>query len=269
MCRIVGSERSATILAIIRPLTAALVVAIAGCFDDTPPPLPPPDPEHDLVIEQGVITYNGRPLVLGEPVATWTDVLGPPSTVAYLRIHVYRELGISLWEEDGRVTGLDVDVVGGRNVAFVPDGSPEPPATRLAAFPGRFVVEGVHVSGARTVSDMRFFFGLPCDIVGTTDYMMSEPGQTPIERSPRNVSCGSSASSILYKCGSFFSGDELITMMSFIVLNPDLKPRPRLRDVNAAERRARERRAAGVAGPKESDGLFDPVANVLEWLLPD
>ncbi len=76
-------------------------VACAACAQvcDEAPPLPPPHPEHDLVIENDVIRYNGKRLEPGSRMKEWIAVLGPPDRAKESWV-VWDSIGIAVSTEE-------------------------------------------------------------------------------------------------------------------------------------------------------------------------
>jgi hypothetical protein len=69
-------------------------ILLVGC-SASQPPLPPPDPQHDIVIEGASIEYNGKPLPIGGSEKEWLTVLGPPSREMTPADHFY------IWDDLG------------------------------------------------------------------------------------------------------------------------------------------------------------------------
>jgi hypothetical protein len=132
-------------------LALAVSFSVAAC-EDPLPPIPPPHPKHDLLIEGGMFRYNGTPLGPGVPSQVWLDRLGPPERVG-VSMWFWDSLGLAVGAGMGPPTPAAIttcvtvlfeiqpwmisatdDLPG-----FEPKGFPVP-ATKT--FPGRILLEG-------------------------------------------------------------------------------------------------------------------------------
>lgn len=197
------------------------VCVLASCKPVEQPPLPPPDPHHDLVITRGVFHYNGRALHMGDTTAVWTQALGTPTRSSADRAGtiVYASLGMELAFEEGRVVEVFVNALTAdevRATPSLPDGM-DRHGPSVTTFPGRLVVEGVAIGPRTTVGDFRRWFALRCDVYGK-DGRPTSPGSGGLTRrdEPLEVYCESSASPLRYELGRYCADSERLASVLFI-----------------------------------------------------
>jgi len=137
------------------PLLVASLLACACDWlqrnPDRAPPLPPPHPQHDLVITEGRGTYNGTHLGPGVALHAWKRLLGPPSRASGPTA-IWDDLGLVAYVDHGLVAGPG-NVTGFRVcveplVDDIADADPKKP------FPGRVVLDGVALAAGTQVKDV-------------------------------------------------------------------------------------------------------------------
>lgn len=60
----------------------------------------------DFVLNDCEVTYKGKPLPMGKPIAEWIKILGKPSRIPLVNTFIWDELGIAV-EEDGHTNEND------------------------------------------------------------------------------------------------------------------------------------------------------------------
>jgi hypothetical protein len=143
-------------------LAVSLLLGATGC-DDALPAVPAPHPKHDLVIEGGVVRYNGKELGPGLPMDIAVAVLGPPSRSDY-EAFIWDSLGLSLSREFlpaaerkpdalAPATCVSVQFDKRSRIGFPEDQEGNPlgfPTSETKLFPGRILFAGAPLfQGAR------------------------------------------------------------------------------------------------------------------------
>lgn len=143
-------------------LVASLLLGAAGC-DDPLPAVPPPHAKHDLVIEGGVVRYNGKALGPGLPMDAAIEALGQPSRSDY-EAAIWDSLGLKLSREFlpeaqrdpeklAPATCVSVQFDKRSRIGFPEDQEGNPlgfPSSATQLFPGRILFEGAPLfQGAR------------------------------------------------------------------------------------------------------------------------
>lgn len=106
---------------------------LALCACDEAPPVPPPHPKHDIVIERGIVHYNKVALGPGVPLQRWIDRFGPPSR---------QELGWAYWDALGLTVGASTAKSQAAPNCVRLLFEPAIDGKKQRAFPGRVLLEG-------------------------------------------------------------------------------------------------------------------------------
>lgn len=230
-----------------------VVATLGGGCNFEQPPLPPPDPHHDLVVERGILRYNGHELSLLDDPATWARVLGQRRHTIHERDYViFEDLGIMfafnpLHERPEVCVNISDTFPRFGDPCFDDRWSPG-----IRAFPGRVIVEGVWIHPRLQVAELRMWFKRRCDITGDRSerQRLTKPGTAFHSRTPFHVGCVSSELPIEYEFGGHYDDAERIVAIRLTTLTRrPWSPRRSARRSVPSEPRGRDQAPAGSARP--------------------